>query len=260
VLSQIALAPAAGGLVAVAGAGPAFAINAVSFLASAALVVGLPLPAQRDAAPARPLGQVIEGLRAIGSSRFLATLAGVQALAALSAGATSALLVVLAQRHLHVGASRFGLLIGAIGVGAGLGPLVVQKLVRDVRRPGWLFGPYLLRGAVDLTLATTTSFAVAVGALAAYGVGTSTGTVTYNSVLQTDVPDRIRGRVFAFYDVVWQTARLLSIGVGGVLADAYGITVVYTLGGALLLGAGFFGLSGAGSPPGPVGAGEADRP
>ena len=250
VISQIALAPAAGALVATAGAGPAFARNAVSFLASAALLSQLRLPARPPpAAQTRRLAEIAEGLRAVRDSRFLSTLAWVQALAALSAGATSALLVVLAERHLHAGAGRFGLMLAAIGLGAGLGPLALQRLARDVRHAGWLFGPYLLRGLVDLTLAATTSFGLAVGALAVYGVGTSTGTVTYNSVLQTGVPDRIRGRVFAFYDLVWQATRLASIGLGGVLADAYGITVVYITGGALLLTAGALGVSRAGPPP-----------
>lgn len=91
--------------------------------------------------------------------------------------------------------------------------------------------------------AATRSFGIAVGALAVYGVGTSTGNVTYNSVLQTIVPDRLRGRVFAFYDAVWQTARLASIGVGGVLADTFGVVAVYWTGGLLLLAAGALGLT-----------------
>ncbi|MEO7556932.1 MAG: MFS transporter, partial [Acidimicrobiales bacterium] len=186
---------------------------------------------------------VVEGLRTIRRSRFLSTMICVQALAALSAGATSALLVVLAERHLDVGAGQFGVLLGAIGVGAGLGPLVLSRFVDDVRRPGWLFGPYVLRGAVDLVLATFASFGVAVGALALYGVGTSTGNVTYSSVLQTTVPDDTRGRVFACFDVVWQSARLVSIGVGGVLADAIGVRAVYYFGGAILLGAAALGLT-----------------
>jgi MFS family permease len=252
VLSQIALAPAAGGLVAVAGAGPAFGINAASFVISAALLVRLPLPRRPPTVAGRRVEEITAGLRTIRSDRFLSTLAGVQVLAALSAGATSALLVVLAQRHLHVGAGRFGLLIGAIGVGAGVGPLVLQRLVRDVRRAGWLFGPYLLRGVVDMILAATTSFVLAAGALAAYGIGTSTGNVTYNSVLQLGIPDRVRGRVFAFYDIVWQSARLVSIAVGGVLADTYGITAVYALGGVLLITAGFLGVLNAGQPPAPM--------
>ena len=66
--------------------------------------------------------------------------------------------------------------------------------------------------------------------------------MTYNSALQATTPERLRGRVFAFYDVVWQTARLLSIGVGGVLADQLGIRAVYIMGGILLLAAGALGF------------------
>ena len=106
-----------------------------------------------------------------------------------------------------------------------------------------MFGPYVLRGVVDLVLAASTSFGVALGALAAYGIGTSTGNVTYNSVLQSTVPDRMRGRVFAFFDVVWQTGRLFSIGIGGLAADRFGIAAVYWLGGAILITAGGLGLA-----------------
>lgn len=244
VLSQIALAPLAGAIVAFAGPGPAFAVNAASFLLSAALLTGLPHGRpETSAAPTKRLADVAEGLRIVRTSRFLGTLAAIQALAALSAGATSALLVVLADRHLDAGPGRFGMLIGAIGVGAGLGPLVLRRLLSDPRRPSLLFGPYLLRGGVDLTLAASSSFPLALGALAAYGVGTSTGMVTYNSVLQSTVPDRLRGRVFACYDVVWQSARLASLGLGGVAADAFGVRAVYVIGGLLLLAAGGLGLA-----------------
>lgn len=243
VISQIALAPLAGALVAFAGAGPAFLLNAASFVVSAGLLRGLPVLVHPAQASRRRMADVAEGLRIIRRSRLLGTLAGVQALAALSAGATSALLVVLAERHLDVGAGRFGLLIAAIGVGAGLGPLLLRRFIADPRRPGVLFGPYLLRGGVDLTLAGTTNFGVAMGALGVYGVGTSTGMVTYNSLLQSTVPDRLRGRIFAFYDVVWQGSRLVSIAAGGFLADIFGIRAVYLLGGLLLLAAGGLGLT-----------------
>lgn len=253
VISQIALAPLAGAVVAFAGPGPAFAVNAVTFLVSAAFLarLAIPVPAARTSSTHRR--DIVEGLRAIKESRFLTVLAGVQGLAALSAGATSALLVVLAERHLDVGPARFGWLIAAIGVGAGFGPLVLHRLVDDVRRRRFLYGPYLLRGAVDLVLAASSRYPVALGALGLYGVGTSIGNVTYHSVLQATVPDRLRGRVFAFFDVVWQTARLISIGVGGVLADRVGITAVYWAGGVLLLAAGGVGLL-AGRVPVPVSA------
>ena len=243
VISQIALAPAAGALVAVAGPGPAFTINAATFAISGLLLTKLSLPQHAGRAPTRHLDHITEGLRVIRDSRFLSVLAGVQGLAALSAGATSALLVVLAENQLNVGAGQFGMLIAAIGIGAGFAPLLLPRFVDDVQRPRYLFGPYLLRGSVDLILAQTRNFGISLGALAIYGVGTSTGNITYNSVLQVTVPDRLRGRVFAFYDVAWQTARLASIGIGGILADQYGIAVVYWIGGGLLIAAGTLGLT-----------------
>lgn len=243
VLSQVVLAPVAGALVALAGPGPAFWLDAASFLVSASLLVGLRLPARAVPVRARLRVQLAGGLAVIRSSRLLVTLAQVQALSALSAGATSALLVVLASRRLHVGAGGFGILLGSIGVGATIGPLVVSRAVAGVRRPSFIFGPYLLRGLVDLVLAATTSFGIALGAVAVYGVGTSTGNIAYQSTLQSVVPDEARGRVFAAFDVIWSCGRLVSIGVGGALADAAGITAVYIMGGALLLVAGAWGLA-----------------
>ena len=110
-------------------------------------------------------------------------MAVVQILAAGSAGATSALLVVLASEWLGLGPSGFGLLLAAIGAGALVGPLALRRFVRPGRRL-WLFGPYGVRGLVDLSLAAVASPAVAVPALTAYGVGTSTGMVAFQSTLQ----------------------------------------------------------------------------
>jgi predicted MFS family arabinose efflux permease len=248
VISQIALAPLAGGLVATLGVAPAFLVNAASYAASALLLAGLRLPGRPAPTQAASwLGGVSEGARLLVTDRLLRLLALVQLLAALSAGATSALLVVLAGRHLGVGPDGFGLLLGAIGVGAALGPLLLARLVSNPRRPALVFGPLLLRGLVDLVLATTRSLAIAMGALVVYGVGTSTGMVTYNSLLQAEVASEARGRVFAGFDLLWQAGRLASLVLGGVAADALGIRAVYYLGGVLLLMAGAAGF--AGLPP-----------
>ncbi|MDQ3502863.1 MAG: MFS transporter, partial [Actinomycetota bacterium] len=158
-------------------------------------------------------------------------------------GATSALLVVLATEHLQAGAGAYGLLVGAIGVGAALGPLLLLRLVRNPRRPVWVFGPYLLRGVVDLVLASVRSLPLAAGSLIAYGLCTSTGGVAFISLLQSHVEDRTRGRVFATMDLLWQGGRLVSLGVGGLLADRVGVRAVYYLGGVLLLLAGAVGFA-----------------
>jgi MFS family permease len=246
VLSQIVLAPTAGLLVSGVGSGAAFGVNAASFAVSALVLLGLRVP--RPARAARPAGSwailVREGLALVLGDRVLRALAAGQVLAALSAGATGALLVVLAREHLGMDARGYGLMLAAIGVGAAVGPLLLARLVADPRRPAFVFGPYLLRAAVDLLLAATRTPVLAVGALAGYGVGTSTGAVTFNSLLQAQTPSHARGRVFASFDLLWQTGRLASLALGGVLADAAGIHAVYLVGGGLLLAAAGVGWAG----------------
>lgn len=246
VLAQIVLAPLAGGVVALLGATPAYVLNAATYAASALLLLRLrvPGPPASTSAAGPWAGRVREGLSLLVTDRLLRVLVAGQLLAALSAGATSALLVVLAERHLDVGAEGFGLLIGAIGIGAVAGPFVLTRLTDNPRRPVFVFGPYLLRGFVDIVIATMTALPVALAAMAVYGLGTSTGAVTFNSLLQAEVRPEVRGRVFAGMDLLWQAGRLVSLAGGGLLADTIGIRAVYYVGAALLLLAGTVGLAG----------------
>ena len=245
VLSQVALAPLAGVLYAALGPGPAFGINAASFAVSAVLLSGLRLPATPASTDRRGfLADTAAGLRVLAADPLLRALGAGQLLAALSAGATSALLVVLAREHLALPPQGYGLLLGAIGLGAVLGPLVLTRLVRDPRRPSFVFGPYVVRGVVDLVLATFTALPGALVALAVYGLGTSSDAVTFNSLVQAHTPEGVRGRVFAAFDVFWQLGRLVSLLAGGLIAAALGIQAVYYLGGALLLLAAAIGWHG----------------
>jgi MFS family permease len=258
VLSQVVIAPLAGGLVALVGPGWAFGLNAASFVVSALVLRGLRLvEPPGEVGRRRLLAEAREGVALVGRDRLLRALAIGQLLAALSAGATSALLVVLAAEHLGAPANAYGILVGAIGVGAALGPTLLLRLIADPRRPLYVFGPYVLRGLVDLILASVRSLPVAAAALAVYGVGTSTGAVTFNSLLQSHVTDRTRGRVFALMDLLWQTGRLASLGVGGLLADTVGVRAVYFLGGILLLLAAAVGFA-AGRAAGPSPAARTD--
>ncbi|CCG02640.1 MFS transporter [Blastococcus saxobsidens] len=246
VLSQIVLAPLSGGLVALVGPGWAFGLNSASFVVSALALHGLrPAEPPREVGRRRLLADAREGVALVGGDRLLRALAIGQLLAALSAGATSALLVVLAAEHLGAPPNAYGILVGAIGVGAALGPTLLLRLIPDPRRPLFVFGPYVLRGLIDLVLASVRSLPVAAAALAVYGLGTSTGAVTFNSLLQSHVTERTRGRVFALMDLLWQAGRLVSLGVGGLVADTLGVRAVYYFGGVLLLLAAVIGFAAA---------------
>ena len=249
-LVQILASAVAGGLIALIGTGPAFATNAASFLISALLIGTLRIPAhagQLGSGTKRGLGSYFGdarvGLAFARHDRFVSRLLLVQALASLATGATSAMLVVLSERHLHLPPAGFAWLIGAIGVGALLGPVIPNALARDYRQPQWLFVPYVLRGIGDVLLAIFTPLPIALLLLFIYGLNTSTGMVVFNSTVQGAVPDAVRGRVFTLLDVTWSTMRLLSLGLGGVFVDAVGIEPLFWTGGVLLATAGVLGLA-----------------
>ncbi len=251
VVSQIALAPLAGLLVLAAGWEWAFAVNAASYVVSAAVLTRLRL-APAGAMPIRSRwgSGMLGGATAIAGDRSLRVLAAGQLLAALSAGATSALLVVLAKDSLRLDAQGYGFMLAAIGVGAVVGPVLVNRATQGVATPALVFGPFLLRGVVDIVLATVTAVPIALSALVAYGVGTSAGAVTFTSFLQAQTPAAVRGRVLAGFDSLWQFGRLISLILGGIAADQFGVRAVYAIGGILLIAAAGVGWRGLRSPAG----------
>jgi hypothetical protein len=103
-----------------------------------------------------------------------------------------------------------------------------------------------VRGAVDLVLVVVTTVPLAAASLLLYGLSTSIGGVTFINLVQSRVPDQLRGRAFAGVDVLWQSGRLLR---GGLFADAFGVRVVYLVGGVLLLAAAAVGAAGARAAP-----------
>jgi len=243
VVAQIVLAPLASVVIAAFGTAPASAVNAASYLLSAGLLSGLQAGRSPTGVARLEWRSAVEGIVVVRRHPLLARLAVVQVFAALSAGATSALLVVLAAERLDLGPSGFGLLLSAIGVGAALGPVLLRRWVRP-RAPRWLFGPYAVRAGVDFVLALAWSPMLAGAVLVLYGMATSTGMIAYQSTLQQVVPTDVRGRVLACYDIIWNGARLLSLALGGLIADGLGVQAVYLIGGMLLLAAAGTGLFG----------------
>ncbi len=248
-LVQIVASAVAGGLIAAVGTGTAFALNAATFLVSALLIARLRIPAhagQVGADARRGLGGYVADARAglafALRDRLVSRLVVVQSVASLAVGATGAMLVVLSERHLGLSPAGFAWLIGAIGAGALVGPLIPNALARDPRDARWLFVPYVIRGVGDVLLAVVTPLPVVLAILFVYGLNTATGVVVFNTALQGAVPDAVRGRVFTLLDVAWNANRLLSLAAGGLIVDAFGVRPLFWSGGTLLALAGVLGL------------------
>jgi len=251
VVLQLVGAPLGGFLVSAGLARVAFGLNAVSFLGSSMLLMGLPRLTSSEDRPGYAWLQLGEGLRAIREVRILRPLAIIQGMAALAVGATSALLVVLAQQAYGLNGAAYGLWLGTIAVGALIGPLLVPLLDR-LAPPLVVSGAYIARGLGDIGLGLLRSGPGGGVLLAIYGVNTSCGMVAFQTMIQRKVPAAVRGRAFALLDVVWQTGRLLSIAVGAGLVTAVGIRSLFLLGGVLLAFAGAFGVLSLRQPRAPA--------
>lgn len=248
-LVQIVAAAVAGGLIALIGTDAAFALNAATFAVSGLLIARLTIPAhagQLGSDTKRGLGSYFTdaraGLRYALSDHLVSRLLLVQGLASFAVGATGAMLVILSERHLGLTPSGFAWLIGAIGVGALLGPLIPNMLATDYRDARWLFVPYIIRGVGDILIAVFTPLPFVLIILFIYGLNTSTGMVVYSSTIQGAVPDAVRGRVFTLLDVTWNAMRLLSLALGALMVDAIGIQALFWFGGAMLTLSGMLGL------------------
>ncbi|MCW5879521.1 MAG: MFS transporter [Anaerolineae bacterium] len=193
--------PALGGaIVAAIGAGGAFFLNALSFLA---VLIGLlmmrvtprPPRAQRDSM----WTSLREGVGYIRDDRNVLTLLLMAMMVGIFGMPYATLMPVMAADVLGLGAGGYGLLLSATGVGALAGALMLASL-GDFQHKGWLVtvGDW----AFPLTLllfSVSRSLWVSVVVLAGLGLFLIIRNATTNTLLQTAVPDHLRGRVISVY-------------------------------------------------------------
>jgi MFS family permease len=242
---MLAVGAALGGIVAaVLGRDTAIVIDAVSFAVSAALIASVHGSFSEARQPEEEHPGILEATRetiryATKDHRVLALLA-VKAGFGLGAGVL-VLIPVFANDVFHGGEVAIGLLMAARGVGALVGPFVGRSALGDGDRR--LFGVISVALAVFgigyalFGLAPTLLVAMPVVAIAHLGGGSQWTLSSYG--LQRIVPDRIRGRIFAFDGALITATFAVSSVATGYLADLFGARPVAT-------GLGLIGLAYAG--------------
>jgi MFS family permease len=206
-----AVGPAvAGVLIALAGIGVCFLVNAASYAAVLVALAAMEVGALHPVPPApRERGQVRQGLRYVrGHSGLLVPLL-MLALIGTLAYEFSVVLPILAHRTLGGGAGTYALLTSAMGVGAIVGGLFTAGRGRTGIRA--LVGAALVFSAALGFAAASPTLAVEVVALALVGAASVTFLATGNTTLQLTSDPRFRGRVMA----LWAMAFLGTTPVGG---------------------------------------------
>ncbi len=233
--------PAVAGLtIGATGIASAFLINGLSFLA--VIVAYLRMgDDQLAGAPrlARPttLGDVMTHLRA-GLAYVRATPAVLVPILTIGLVATfgmnfNVLIPPLAKDVLHVGATGYGFLMAA----SGLGSLVAAISIAFGRsnRVMLIGVGATLTGVAELVLAASGSMVLSLVAMLLTGLGAISMAATANTTIQLTVPDELRGRVMSVYTTVFAGSTPIGGLVAGALASRLGAPEAIAIGAVLSL-------------------------
>ena len=234
--------PAIAGLVVVTiGEGWCFFANAVSYLAVIAGLLMMRVHCPRRGSGKSPLEDIVEGFRFVNRTAPIRALLLLLGLVSLVGMPYSVLMPVFAGKILHGGPRALGTLMGATGVGAMLGALVLASrtgargLGRWVGVSAACFGLGLVLFSWSRSLLLSTLLLLPVGFSMMLEMSSS------NTLIQAMVPDHLRGRVMALYSMMFMGMAPFGALFGGALAERFGAPWTVTIGGvACVAGAAFF--------------------
>ena len=213
-----------------------FGINALSYLAVLTSLARIKLPPWT---PVRylvsPAEELKQGLRYIRSSRAVSGLMGVIAVYSIFGFQYLTMMPVIARDVLHTGASGYGLLLTFVGIGALTGALSLAGLGGRIRR-GRLFNAtaYAFAGITILfSLMRTVHMAAVV--LLFLGLTMLINGALANGILQSVVPDELRGRVMATYVFVYVGFTPIGSFIAGTMARFVGVQWAIFTGGVVML-------------------------
>jgi len=140
------------------------------------------------------------------------------------------------------GTRGFATAVAAAGVGGIAGSAVAPVLRRVLREPLLLLASLIGMAVAALWASLDFSLTSAAGVAAIVGLGSSAGRLAFDSLVQRDAPEQIRGRTFARYETIFQLCWVAGAGaaiipwharggmrvmaaicIGGVVLSVYGL-------------------------------------
>ena len=239
ITSQEFVGPPVGSLLFAAAMAAPFFLDAGSFVAAAALVLGIRggrrTPRPETEARTRLRTEIGEGLRWLWRHRLLRTLALMLGVWNLLTTASGAVFVLFATEDLHVSTAGYGLLFSAGAVGSIVGSVFATRIIRSVGPGRALLAAVVISALANFVVALTSN-AYLVGVMGAIG---SLVAIVWNvitvSLRQAIIPDELLGRVNSVYRFLGWGMMPIGAALGGLVASAFGLRATYWIGGAVLL-------------------------
>jgi MFS family permease len=231
-----AVGPALGGLVvAAAGPGPAYLLNAASFLAVIAVLARWRRPPEATVAPAeRVWGAVRAGARYVRHSPEIRALLWRVTIFSFGASAYWALLPLVAARTLAVGSTGYGVLLALFGAGAVAGAVVLPRLQARLSIDRIVAVTTGATVASLLVMGFVRNFTAVAAATALSGLCWMDMLSTMNVRTQTRVPPWVRARALAVYLLALQGWLAIGSLIWGAVAERWSLSVAFAAAAAVL--------------------------
>ena len=188
--------------------------------------------ADRVSALARWRAELVEGVRALSGCRPVRALMIVLAVSSVGEGIMGSLFAVFAARGLRGGASDIGWLMSAQAVGGIVGGFIAVGIAARLRPIQTVVIANVLFGLIDVAIFNLPRFTDALGPqlvlFVLVGIPGAIGVAGAMTLLQTEIVDGLRGRVFAAFGVVQAAGALVGATVAASLTDRFGVFTVLT--------------------------------
>jgi MFS family permease len=236
----LVIGPAIGGVLLLLGSpATAFALNGMTFLASALCVLAVTsrraLRSEAEPEDERLRDRVIEGFKSIVSSGEIAVLVTLVGAAAFAYGGELVLLVIVAEQRLGLGTEGIGFLLAAVGVGGIIAAGFTSRLAESERPAVVLTASVLVAGLPLSLLAFVDDPLPAYLLLVVEGAGSIVLDVVAITLLQRVVPESVMARVFGVLDSVVVAGVLAGSLVAPPLITALGLKATLVVFGAGLV-------------------------
>lgn len=228
-----AIGPAMGGLLLAAfGAAAAYGADVMSYFVILAALLWWRAPKSAENELSEHFaGAFRSGLRYLRADRELHVVLARAVGFFLFASCLWGLLPLVARQLLGGTADFYGLLLGAIGLGAIVGAFCLPWLRQRLGADRLLLAASLGAAVVLFGLGFAPVKALAVVLLLVFGVFWITAVTTMNSAAQTVLPNWVRGRGLAVYLMAFNGAMTAGSLAWGLVAQGFGLEVALWLGG-----------------------------
>jgi MFS family permease len=233
----------AGILVATIGEGWCFFANAVSFIAVIAGLLMMKLTPRELGHHAPMVEHIAEGIRFARKTAPVRNLLALVAVISFAGVPYTVLMPIFAAKIFHGGAKELGALLGATGIGAVTGGLIFASRTA-VRGLGRVAAICAATFSISLIVfAFSKNYILSLAVLVPVGFSVMTQMACANTMIQSMVPDRLRGRMMSLYSMMFIGMSPIGALVAGAAANWIGAPRAVAIGGMMcMVAAGVFYL------------------